>query len=220
MTPPPVGEASLGSPSGGAGTTLSCLRGYPSKAPTTKKEISPAHSPPRGSSKGGFGLACRLGSCAPVGRVQDRRSWQRRPVRGRAPLALAHPPPVRLVGYNQYLFGTGGGSFSKIEFFRGLHPPRTPFSRPTSPAFQRSDTCPHLPPPSSLCDDTSPSGGGRVSPTGSVGSHQSATGARSPPPRGGCRLSATGGVSLLLYSFLPLPCPSQGFQRGSVSFPL
>ncbi len=38
-------------------------------------------------------LAYRLGSCAPVGRVQDRRSWQRRPVRGRAPLALAHPLP-------------------------------------------------------------------------------------------------------------------------------
>src|SRR5699024_10332730 len=29
-------------------------------------------------------LAYRLGSCAPVGRVQDRPEWQRRPVRDRA----------------------------------------------------------------------------------------------------------------------------------------
>ena len=39
------------------------------------------------------GLACRLGSCAPVGRVQDRPKRELRPVRGRAPPALAHPLP-------------------------------------------------------------------------------------------------------------------------------
>ena len=38
-------------------------------------------------------LACRLGSCAPVGRVQDRPKRELRPVRGRAPPALAHPLP-------------------------------------------------------------------------------------------------------------------------------
>ena len=64
-------------------------------------------------------LGCRLGSCAPVGRVQDRRSWQRRPVRGRAPPALAHPPPAPMLFERGGRAGAGGGiifyilSFSK-----------------------------------------------------------------------------------------------------------
>ena len=39
----------------------------------------------------GLGLACRLGCCSPVGSAQHRPKRQLRPVRGRAPLALAHP---------------------------------------------------------------------------------------------------------------------------------
>ena len=39
----------------------------------------------------GLGLACRLGCCSPVGSAQHRPRRESRPVRGRAPLALAHP---------------------------------------------------------------------------------------------------------------------------------
>ena len=39
----------------------------------------------------GLGLACRLGCCSPVGSAQHRPKRQLRPVRGGAPLALAHP---------------------------------------------------------------------------------------------------------------------------------
>ena len=39
----------------------------------------------------GLSLACRLGCCSPVGSAQHRPKRQLRPVRGRAPLALAHP---------------------------------------------------------------------------------------------------------------------------------
>ena len=54
-------------------------------------------------------LGCRFGSCAPVGRVQDRRSWQRRPVRGRAPPALAHPPPAPRLWRKLFPFWRGRG---------------------------------------------------------------------------------------------------------------
>ncbi len=36
-------------------------------------------------------LTCRLGCCSPVGSAQHRPRRESRPVRGRAPLALAHP---------------------------------------------------------------------------------------------------------------------------------
>ena len=39
----------------------------------------------------GLSLACRLGCCSPVGSAQHRPRREPRPVRGRAPLALAHP---------------------------------------------------------------------------------------------------------------------------------
>ena len=39
----------------------------------------------------GLGLGCRLGCCSPVGSAQHRPRREPRPVRGRAPLALAHP---------------------------------------------------------------------------------------------------------------------------------
>ena len=39
----------------------------------------------------GLGLACRLGCCSPVGSAQHRPGREPRPVRGGAPLALAHP---------------------------------------------------------------------------------------------------------------------------------
>ena len=39
----------------------------------------------------GLSLACRLGCCSLVGSAQHRPKRQLRPVRGRAPLALAHP---------------------------------------------------------------------------------------------------------------------------------
>ena len=39
----------------------------------------------------GLGLACRLGCCSPVGSSQHRPGREPRPVRGGAPLALAHP---------------------------------------------------------------------------------------------------------------------------------
>ena len=62
------------SPTGSVGRWATCHRHV--AAPKGGGRISPAGSGP---------------GCAPVGRIQDRRSWQRRPVRGRAPLALAHP---------------------------------------------------------------------------------------------------------------------------------
>ena len=36
-------------------------------------------------------LGCRLGCCSPVGSAQHRPRREPRPVRSRAPLALAHP---------------------------------------------------------------------------------------------------------------------------------
>ena len=68
-------------------------------------------------------LACRLGSCAPVGRVQDRPKRELRPVRGRAPLALAHPPS-RAHTMEVYVPSParGGGVYSIISFQRGELP--------------------------------------------------------------------------------------------------
>ena len=65
-------------------------------------------------------LACRLGSCAPVGRVQDRPKRELRPVRGRAPLALAHPPS-RAHTMEVYVPSPAreGGVYSIISFQRG-----------------------------------------------------------------------------------------------------
>ena len=73
-------------------------------------------------------LACRLGSCAPVGRVQDRPKWQRRPVRGRAPPALAHPLARLYHGGISNLAGAGGGIlFLNIKrIFKGTPSPCTP----------------------------------------------------------------------------------------------
>ena len=55
-------------------------------------------------------LACRLRSCAPVGRVQDRPKRELRPVRGRAPPALAHPLPRPYLKDISSLAGAGGGN--------------------------------------------------------------------------------------------------------------
>ena len=74
-------------------------------------------------------LAYRLGSCAPVGRVQDRRSWQRRPVRGRAPLALAHPLPCSYQGKGDSPRHGRGKILLYISFQRGSW--RSPFVSPT-----------------------------------------------------------------------------------------
>ena len=59
-------------------------------------------------------------------RIQCRESYPppsrlpARSVRGRAPPALAHPPPVRGMSGRGWLVGTGGGFyFSYIKFFKG-----------------------------------------------------------------------------------------------------
>ena len=73
------------------------------------------------------GLACRLGRWSPVATVQRRPKWQRRPVRGRAPLALAHPLPRPDLGDVFYLSGAGGRDKSIISFQRGAwRPPLWP----------------------------------------------------------------------------------------------
>ena len=62
----------------------------------------------------------------PFLRIQCRESYPppsrlpARSVRGRAPPALAHPPPVRGMSGRGWLVGTGGGFyFSYIKFFKG-----------------------------------------------------------------------------------------------------
>ena len=47
----------------------------------------------------GLGLACRLGCCSPVGSSQHRPGREPRPVRGGAPLALAHPSAPSARGF-------------------------------------------------------------------------------------------------------------------------
>ena len=61
----------------------------------------------------------------PFLRIQCRESYPppsrlpARSVRGRAPPALAHPPPVRGMSGRGWLVGTGGGEYSIISHFKG-----------------------------------------------------------------------------------------------------
>ena len=55
------------------------------------------------------GLACRLGRWSPVATVQRRPKRELRPVRSRAPPALAHPLPRSYSKGIFYLAGAGGG---------------------------------------------------------------------------------------------------------------
>ena len=70
------------------------------------------------------GLSSRFGRWSPVATVQRRPEWQRRPVRGRAPPALAHPLPRPDLGDICNLAGAGGGiSFKiKLDFQGGVAP--------------------------------------------------------------------------------------------------
>ena len=148
-------------------------------------------------------LTCRLGSCAPVGRVQDRRSWQRRPVRGRAPLALAHPLPCSYQAKGDSPRHGRGKILLYISFQRGSW--RSPFETPTGRKVRGGNTflvigafggyslrhAAGVTPPSMreagshLPVRVLRPGGARPGPTvvaTETGSRQSATGARSPPP--------------------------------------
>ena len=83
-------------------------------------------------------LAYRLGSCAPMGRVQDRRSWQRRPVRGRAPPALAHPLPCSYQAKGDSPRHGRGKILLYISFQRGSW--RSPFVSPTGRKVRGGNT--------------------------------------------------------------------------------
>ena len=103
----------------GYGGVLSPGGGYKGGAQPPFEEITRENLPnPR--------LACRLGSCAPVGRVQDRPEWQRRPVRGRAPPALAHPLPRPYFCERKGCAGAGGGDYSIHLISKGALPPLKP----------------------------------------------------------------------------------------------
>ena len=84
-SPPPTGEASLGSPSGGDG-----------------RQWRPSIS----------GLRChdRRSWTRPTGAQDPNRQVRRCHAPGVTEGAHPLPPPVRLARYNQYLLGTGGGN--------------------------------------------------------------------------------------------------------------
>ena len=63
----------------------------------------------------GLSLACRLGCCSPVGSAQHRPRREPRPVRSRAPLALAHPSARGFgVGVGKRTGGQGRASVGRF----------------------------------------------------------------------------------------------------------
>ena len=137
----------------------------------------------------------------PFLRIQCRESYPppsrlpARSVRGRAPPALAHPPPVRGMSGRGWLVGTGGGVLFYTSHFKG-------------------GCCP-------LCIPH----GGEVSPAGSVGVGKAPlalNASPAPPPVvtvcAGEGLAATGGgVSLFLSQGGRGPPWESPFSRGRAS---